>query len=217
VRIAIIGVGNVGSALARVSVGTGHTVVLASRNPQRAADVAAVIGADLGAEIGVEAAPSVVEAVHGADLVVLAVPSTAVAGIADDIRQHVTGTIVVDPTNPVRDDMAGLLSDSGSVAEGAQLLLPDAFVVKALNTIFAGRLADPVIDGIPLDGFYAGDDAAAKARVAELLAAIGLRPLDVGALPMARALEEMALVNISFNVRYGWPWQTGWKLLGPTG
>jgi predicted dinucleotide-binding enzyme len=73
-----------------------------------------------------------------------------------------------------------------------------------------------VVDGVRLDGFYAGDDEAAKSTVAELLAAIGLRPLDAGELLAARVLERMAVVHIGPNARHGWPWQSGWKLLGPT-
>jgi predicted dinucleotide-binding enzyme len=53
-----------------------------------------------------------------------------------------------------------------------QLLAPGGLVVKAFNAIFASRIADPVGDGVPLDGFYAGDEEAAQARVAELLAAM---------------------------------------------
>jgi 8-hydroxy-5-deazaflavin:NADPH oxidoreductase len=70
---------------------------------------------------------------------------------------------------------------------------------------------------VRLDGFYAGDDEAAKSTVAELLAAIGFHPLDAGELLAARVLERMAVVHISLNARHGWPWQSGWKLLGPTG
>jgi predicted dinucleotide-binding enzyme len=89
-------------------------------------------------------------------------------------------------------------------------------VVKAFNTVFASRLNDPVLDGVPLDGFYAGDDAGAKQVVAELLARMGLRPIDTGELLTARALELMAFLNVSLNARNGWSWQSGWKLLGPT-
>ncbi len=63
---------------------------------------------------------------------------------------------------------------------------------------------------------YSGDDEAAKATVGELVADIGLRPIDVGPLRLALTLEHMGLLNLSLNARYGWPWQTGWKLLGPT-
>jgi predicted dinucleotide-binding enzyme len=96
------------------------------------------------------------------------------------------------------------------------LLAPGVRVVKAFNTVFASRLNDPVVDGIALDGFYAGDDPAAKAAVAELLAAMGFHPIDTGELLTARTLELMAFLNITLNARNGWPWQSGWKLLGPT-
>jgi predicted dinucleotide-binding enzyme len=148
---------------------------------------------------------------------VLAVPSTAVASILDEIGSHVRGKIVVDPTNPTSADYAKVLSALDSLADAIQLLAPEASVVKACNTIFACRIADPVVDDVPLDGFYAGDDEAAKSMVAELLAAIGFRPLDAGGLLAARVLERMAVVHISLNARHGWPWQSGWKLLGPTG
>jgi predicted dinucleotide-binding enzyme len=208
VRIAIVGAGRVGSALAQAVVAKGHTVVLTSRDPGRTAEVAAQTGA--------QTAASPVEAAGEADMVVLAIPSGSVAPVVDDLAAHLAAReghrlVVVDPTNPPE------LDPAGSVAEGIALLLPEAAVVKAFNTIFASRLTDPVVDGIALDGFYAGDDAEAKARVAELLADLGFRPLDTGDLLTARTLEHMALLNIAFNARHGWPWQSGWKLLGPTG
>jgi 8-hydroxy-5-deazaflavin:NADPH oxidoreductase len=68
-----------------------------------------------------------------------------------------------------------------------------------------------------LDGFYAGNDDKAKGAVAGWLSAIGYRPINAGDLRAARALEHMAFLNISLNARNNWSWQTGWKLLGPTG
>ena len=53
--------------------------------------------------------------------------------------------------------------------------------------------------------------------VAGLVAAVGLRPLDAGPLAMARTLEHMGLLNVGLNARFGWPWRSGWKPLGPTG
>jgi hypothetical protein len=60
-------------------------------------------------------------------------------------------------------------------------------------------------------------DAAAKDKVGEIAAALGYRVIDAGGLRMARALEEMAFLNISLNAANGWPWQSAWKLVGPTG
>jgi hypothetical protein len=56
-----------------------------------------------------------------------------------------------------------------------------------------------------------------KGAVLELVRSIRLRRIDVGSLPMARALEALAALNISVNTRHGWSWQSGWKLIGPTG
>jgi NADPH-dependent F420 reductase len=205
-RIAIIGVGNVGSALARACNVAGHTVVVSARNPAHAEKIAD--------ELKVAAAASNHEAAQDADMVVLAVPAKAVASVLDEIAELVTGTIVVDPTNPADEDREAILRASASLAEAVVLLAPGARVVKAFNTVFASRLNHPVIDGLPLDGFYAGDDATAKQVVAELLAEMGFRPIDTGELLTARALELMAFLNITLNARNGWSWQSGWKLLG---
>ena len=89
-------------------------------------------------------------------------------------------------------------------------------MVKAFNTAFASRQADPVVDGARVDGYVAGDDAEAKAAVLQLVESIGFVPIDVGPLAMSRALEGMGLINITLNIRDGWPWQDGWKLVGPT-
>ena len=68
-----------------------------------------------------------------------------------------------------------------------------------------------------MDGFLAGNDAGAKQKVSELLSGIGYRPIDAGALSAARALEQLAFLNISLNAANGWSWQSAWKLAGPTG
>jgi NADPH-dependent F420 reductase len=208
-RIAIIGTGTVGSGLARAAVSLGHDVVLTAQHPEHATKVAE--------DVGARAAATAAEAAKGADMVVLAVPSTAVAGISDKIRREVERAIVIDPTNPLEPDLSGVLEATLSVAEEIAVLLPGTRIVKAFNTVFGGFLTHPVVDGVQLDGFYAGDDAAAKTAVAELVAAMGLRPIDVGALRAARSLEHMAFLNISLNARKGLSWSSGWKLLGDVG
>jgi NADPH-dependent F420 reductase len=207
--IAIIGTGNVGSALARACVAAGHRVVLSARHADHAEKIAA--------EVGGRAAPGNRDAVRGVDLVVLAVPATATAAVVEELGDELDGRVVVDPTNPMNLPPDELLQGTGAVTEALRRLVPEARFVKAFNTIFASRLTDPVVDGIPLDGLYAGDDTAAKEVVAGLLTDLGFRPLDVGPLAAARVLELMAFLNIGLNARHGWPWRSGWKLLGPTG
>jgi len=208
VRIAVIGVGDFGNALARAFRTAGHTVVMSSRHASHAAKIAG--------ELDVYAASSNQAAVENAEMVVLAVPATAVASVLDEIAEFLDGIIVVDPTNPADRDAEAILRSSASLAEAVVVLAPGARVVKAFNTVLASRLNDPVISGIPLDGFYAGDDPPAKLVVANLLAEMGFRPIDTGELLTARVLELMAFLNIMLDAR-GWPWRTGWKLLAPVG
>ena len=103
------------------------------------------------------------------------------------------------------------------VVAGAGLddvLALDAHVVKAFNTLFAANQVDPILDGTRLDGFVAGDDAAAKATVLELVRSIGLRPIDAGPLARARELEALAWLNIALQGSLGNTWHTAWKLVG---
>jgi hypothetical protein len=207
-KIAIIGAGNVGGALATAAVKAGHDVTLAATDADKLAQTAEASGAS--------AAASNVDAVRDAEIVVLAVPHAAVAGIASELGDTLRGKVVVDSTNPLNDTFSDLVTTGRSAAEELQDALPGVPVVKAFNTIFAGRHGNPTEVGLPLDAFIAGDDADAKAKVRELAGSLGYRVIDAGGLRMARSLEEMAFLNISLNAANGWAWQSGWKLVGPT-
>jgi hypothetical protein len=207
-RIAIIGSGNVGRALATSFTRAGHAVTVASRSPEHAAAAADAAGAATTA--------SIVDAATAADIVVLTIPFAGAAeSVAASIREAVAGKIVIDVTNPARPDYSGLLFDgSSSAAEQFAAWLPEARVVKAFNTIFAANQADPVLDGIQLDAYVAADDDAARETVLDLARSAGFAPVDVGSLEAARLLEGLAWLNISLNLRQPFGWRTGWKLVG---
>lgn len=208
-RVAIVGTGNVGGGLAAAASAAGHEVTVTAKHHDHAVKLAEQTGAT--------AAATVSEAAHGADVVVLAVPAAAAAEVLGQLGDAVAGTVVVDATNPVNDTYSDLTTVGTSNAEQLAAQAPQAKVVKAVNTIFASRLGNPSEGGQPLDAFFAGDDAAAKATVGQLLNSLGFRPVDAGGLRMARSLEELAFLNITLNARNGWSWQSGWKLAGPTG
>jgi predicted dinucleotide-binding enzyme len=203
-NIGIIGAGNVGQALATASVRAGHAVTITSTTVGEAERVAAAVGA--------KAVASNSAAVADAEAVILAVPFDAIRAITQELGPALDGKVLIDVTNRFAPEQLG----GPSNAEQAQTMAPNARVVKAFNTIFASHQADPAIDGIQLDGFVAGDDPAAKQQALALVASLGFRPIDAGPLAMARALEGMGTLNISLNAANGWPWQSGWKLLGPT-
>jgi hypothetical protein len=204
-KIAIIGAGSVGRAIASSSVKAGHQVVVSAHDSAHAQAVASATGAQVAASNGA--------AVDGADVVVLAVPFTAIEAIATELGSALDGKTVVDVTNRPTPDSNGI---GTSAAEEIQARIPGAHVIKALNTALAARQAEPVIDGSQLDGYVAGDDAAAKASVLEFVRSIGFRPIDAGPLAVARTLEGMAWLHISLQMQNGWTWQSGWKLVGPT-
>jgi 8-hydroxy-5-deazaflavin:NADPH oxidoreductase len=185
--IAIIGTGNVGSALGQRFAELGHDVVYGSREPSRP-DVERLI-----AQTGVAASAAVPEeAVRGADIVVLAVPWEIVEDLTRALGD-LAGTIVIDPTNPrrVADDGLRDYPFDGSNAERIQAVAPQSRVVKAFNTLGAETMLDPSIADHTVTVPIAGNDPDAKAVVAELAEAIGFEPLDVGPLRYAHVLEGL--------------------------
>ena len=201
-KVAIIGAGNVGKALATSITRAGHHVTISASSPESAQTAAA--------EVGAKAADSNVAAVSGADVVILAVPYVGAGEeVAAEIRDEVAGKTVIDVTNPTRLDYTGLATNGSSAAEEFQKRLPEARVVKAFNTIFAANQANPSAE---VDGYVAADDAAAKQEVISLVESMGFTPLDVGPLSAARYLEGMAFINIGLNAANGWSWTSAWKL-----
>jgi predicted dinucleotide-binding enzyme len=202
-KLGIIGAGNVGTALATASVRAGHDVRITSADGE---------AERVASEVGARAAASNAEASKDSDAVILAVPFNAVQQIVDDIGAGLDGKVLIDVTNRFSPDQL----DGTSNAELTQKMVPKADVIKAFNTVFAGNQDDPNVDGMPLDGFVAGKDGPAKQKVLKLVESLGFHPIDAGPLEMSRALEGMGMLNISLNQNNNWPWQSGWKLLGPT-
>jgi hypothetical protein len=189
--IAIIGTGNVGGALGPEFAAQGHTIVYGSREPRRADVLELVRRTGNGASAAMPAA-----AVRNADIVVLAVPGTAAVEIARGLGD-LSGKILLDPTNVVSRagdyPMYGI-EGNGSNAQMIQGVHPDARVVKAFNTLNYRQMVDPETAGGPISIPLAGNDAAAKAVIAELADGMGLHAVDVGPLAYARVLEEMLVM-----------------------
>ena len=131
------------------------------------------------------------------------------------LGESVDGKVVLDATNHVDVKNPGEVLGGISNAEEIQKRHPKVRVVKAFNYAFATRMEDPTVSGTRLDGYVAGDDQEAKDKVLALVESIGFRPIDAGPLVMARVFEGMALLIVSLQIRNNWPWQNGWKLVGP--
>ena len=187
--ISIIGLGNMAGALADRALADGNAVEIIGRDQAKAKELAAALG---GATVGTAgAAPA-------GDIVILAVPYASAAAVVSEYGDALHGKVIIDITNPISSDFKGFVTPDGS--SGAQEIAKAApagtHVVKAFNTLFANVLAAGSAEGRPLDVFIAGDDAQAKARVSAFIESLGLRPMDAGQLPMARALENVALLRL---------------------
>lgn len=189
--IAMIGTGNVGSALGPEFAALGHTIVYGAREPARDDVVALVERTGNGASAATPA-----EAVAGADIVVLAVPGTVAEEVARGLGD-LSGKIILDPTNRVGrggDHLTHDVPGKGSNAALIQAAQPGARVVKAFNTLNWQQMVNPETAGGPITIPLAGDDADAKAVIAGLVEGMGLHPLDVGPLAYAHVLEEMLVM-----------------------
>ncbi|WP_445165653.1 NADPH-dependent F420 reductase [Mycolicibacterium sp. Dal123E01] len=182
--ISIIGTGNMARTIGALAVAGGNTVEVIGRDQSKAADLATALGD--GATTGEFGA------VPAGDIVIVALLYANVVPVIAQYGNALAGKVIVDISNPFNAAADGLtIPDNTSVAQEAAKAAPaGASVVKAFNTIFGHVLERR----LPLDVFIAGDDAAAKASVAEFVTSLGLRPLDVGALHMAHWLEGAGLI-----------------------
>jgi 8-hydroxy-5-deazaflavin:NADPH oxidoreductase len=189
--ISIIGSGSMAAAIGRLAANAGYTVEVTSRDPAKARTLVEQVGT--GATAGTfGAAPA-------GDIVILAVPYSAVLDVVNQYGEELAGKLLVDITNPVAPDYTSFVTpaDSFGALEIAKVAPADAQVVKAFNTLFANVLAAGVTEGHPLDVFIAGDDVEAKARVSAFIESLGLRPMDTGPLLMARTLEYVCLLSLA--------------------
>ena len=194
--IAVIGTGEVGGALGPEFAAQGHTIVYGSRDPQRG-EVKELV--EKTGDLASATTPA--EAAAKADIVVLAVPGLMVEEITKSLGD-LSGKIIIDPTNPLERRMNRLEhAVDTSNAEIIQAAAPGAYVVKAFNTLNWKTMVDPSSAGGPVSIPLVGDNGRAKKIVAELVAGMGLEPIDVGPLRDARWVEGMLILWI--NNRYG--------------
>jgi len=187
-HVSIIGTGNMGQAIASVVSKGGNTVELFG-----SADKAQQITGEI---------------------VVLAVPYPAVAQVIAERGDQLAGKVVVDITNPLNFETYSLVvpADSSAAAEIAAAL-PESRVLKAFNTTFAATVASGVVGEVPTTVAIAGDDGDAKALLAGIISAGGLRAVDAGALSRARELEALGLLQLTLAVGEKITWTGGFALV----
>ena len=212
-NVTIIGAGNMGRGIGTRVVAGGHSVTFVDANPEvaekTAVDVRAV--AKNGAKVSTT---SLGDAQLG-DVVVFAVWYGTNLELAKQLGNKLAGKVVVDIANPLNSTFDGLATapDSSSAENLAKAIASGAKVVKAFNTTFAGTLLTGESGGQKLDVFIAGDDADAKAKVAQIVTDGGMRAVDTGPLSRARQIEGMQLLHIVTQGTLGTNWGSALKIL----
>lgn len=190
--VAVIGTGNVGMALGTEFAGLGHTVIYGSRSPQslKTMDLVAKTGERASAALPAEAAAD-------ADVVILAVPGMVTEAVAKGLGD-LAGKIIIDATNPLKREGEVLQFEYGVATSNGQIvqaLHPEAFVVKAYNTISWQSMIDP---GEPAPIMpIAGNNDVAKSKVTGWASAMGLDTIDIGGIQHARVTEQMVVLMLN--------------------
>lgn len=208
-KIALIGHGHVGGALATRLSKLGHEVIIAARDPG-AESVAALI-----AQAPTLTAAPIAEAVSAAELVFLATPFKANAEVLPPLAEALAGKVLVDCTNPVGPGLSHGLNSQGSGSASVQALVPKARVVKAFSIYGYENFEDssfPAYQVKPVM-MFCGDEAEAKAQLAGLVAELGFEPLDVGGLVQALHLEHMTLLWVRMVRMHGHSPHMAWAVL----
>ncbi|HEX9294652.1 MAG TPA: NADPH-dependent F420 reductase [Polyangiaceae bacterium] len=195
------GTGKEGTGLALRLAQAGHSVVIGSRDAERARTRAMELCRASGGNV--EGASNR-EAAERAEIAIVAVPFAGHRALLDELRESFASKIVIDTVVPLdfKAKHPYAPPEEGSAAEQAQALLgSEAAVVAALHQIAAHELAS-LDHAIEADGLMAGDDARAKEQVAELIRALGVRPVDAGPLRNASILEALTPLLIEINKRH---------------
>jgi predicted dinucleotide-binding enzyme len=192
-RIAVLGVGVMGGALAARFRDAGHDVVVGAR----------------------ESAMSYADAIRPSEVVFLAVGWPYGLSVVERAGSF-GGRTLVDVSNP--EDASGralVLGHDTSGAEEIARVAKDARVVKAFNHFYAELLTDPPrFDGGAPSIPYCGDDADAKLRVRDIITSCGLDAVDAGPLRVARYLEPFAMLTVQLVREQGWgPRGVAWRLM----
>ncbi|MCW3045358.1 MAG: oxidoreductase [Actinobacteria bacterium] len=193
-QIGILGTGNVAQTLGRRWSAAGHRITFGSRDPASKGTLGAPV-------------TSLAAAVAENDIVVNATPGSASLEVLDGIgAAPFAGKVLVDVANAVTPSFE-LVYPNSSLAEKLQAALPEAKVVKTMNTAAMSVMTEPATLP-PTSVFMSGDDAGAKATVTSLLKDFGWADgsiVDLGGIRSARGPEHCILIFAALMQSLGTP------------
>ncbi|MGO8948819.1 MAG: NADPH-dependent F420 reductase [Ktedonobacterales bacterium] len=188
--IVVLGAGNVGGTLGRKWNVAGHRVAFGVSNPK--GKNAQALRNELGDQVTIDSVAAVLST--NPDVVVMALPGTAMVTTIAEHAHRLDGRIIVDAANR----MGG--GPMNSLATFQQHT-PHARVFRAFNSISWENFANPEYDGVRADLFYCGPNDESRSIVEQMITAIGLRPMYVGGDEQVALLDAVA--GLSFALAFG--------------
>ena len=184
--IAVIGSGSIGSTIGEAWRRAGRRVTYGSRSPAAPESVA------------------IVDAIASAEVVLLAIPGSAVPAFLSEHGSALGGRLVIDATNDVR---AARWHHAEAYASSA----PDVRLARAFNTLGYERFADPASGGEVPDLFWCGPE---DAGVEQLIADVGLRPVRVGDIASIDVVDGVGRLWMTLVFQQGHPRRLAFRLVG---
>jgi len=206
VKIAILGPGTVGSAVAKALSSKGHQIVFATRDP--ASDkIKKMLDETKGSTADI-----VANALKDAEVVFLTTPWSATEEVLKNAGNF-NGKVLVDATNPIGPNLTLAVHGTTSGAEEVSKWATGARVVKAFNTIGCEHYLNPQFGTEKADLYVCSSDADAKKLVMGLGAELGFEPIDCGPITTARMTEPLALLWIFLAYPMKWGRNHAFKLI----
>ncbi|WP_274654863.1 NADPH-dependent F420 reductase [Paenibacillus humicola] len=198
VKISVLGTGNMGKALVKLLASNNNLEVSwGSRDRDRVASLAEKMQLS-------NVATSDYEEAYRSDIIIPALPFTALLEWAAEHKAQLKDKQIVDISNPFNDDFSGFTTVWGeSAAERLQAALPDSIVIGAFKNTFFKVMENPVFQKQQSDVLVTGDDEASVERLISLLRPLPFRFIQAGMLANNRTIERFTLLELELAVRYG--------------
>lgn len=187
-KVAVVGLGNIGQAVATNLAKGGHAFIAADRNVEKAKELSEKYGSSAESS-------DIPSALTAAQIVILCIPFSTIAGFMEEYSAELEGKIIVDPSNPIAPDERGgfkkiILQNESAGEINASSLPKGAKMAKALGTLGAASLNTAAYQ-VPEKNvlFYATDDNSINSDVEQLIRDNGFDPIRVGGLDQSIRIE----------------------------
>ena len=191
-KIAVLGAGNIGGSLGQKWAKAGHKVVFGVRDP-----ASPKVESQLANTSGRATARLVSEAIVHSEVVLFAIPHSAVSGVVQQHADALDGKLLIDATN-------AFFTPAVSNIDAIHSAAPNAKLYRAFNALGWESFANPDYGSTIPDLFYCGTPGSSQMTMQTLITQVGLRPIYLGGLELTPVVDALGTLWITLATRQGW-------------